>query len=83
VTIPPELEAQILRYYHVERWRIGSIARHLRVHPDTVTRVLAQTGLPRIGTPARPSGVDPREVPDPDREPPPHHGPRTRLSRWP
>jgi transposase len=59
VTIPPELEAQILRYYHVERWRIGTIARHLRVHPDTVTRVLAQAGLPRIGTPARPSGVDP------------------------
>jgi transposase len=59
VTIPPELEAQILRYYHVERWRIGTIARQLRVHPDTVTRVLAQAGLPRIGTPARPSGIDP------------------------
>jgi len=59
VTIPPELEAQILRYYHVERWRIGTIARQLRVHPDTVARVLAQAGLPRIGAPARPSGIDP------------------------
>jgi transposase len=59
VTISPELEAQILRYYHVERWRIGTIARQLRVHPDAVTRVLAQAGLPRIGAPARPSRIDP------------------------
>ena len=49
MTIPPEIEAQILRYYHVEKWRIGTIARQLRVHPETVARVLAQAGLPRIG----------------------------------
>src|SRR6201994_2408751 len=48
MTIPPEREAQILRYYHVEKWRIGTIAR-----------VLAQAGLPRIGTPRRPSKIDP------------------------
>jgi transposase len=59
VTISPELEAQILRYYHVERWRIGTIAKQLRLHPDTVARVLAQAGLPRIGAPARPSRIDP------------------------
>jgi transposase len=59
VTIPPDLEAQILRYYHVEQWRSGTIARQLRVHPDTVARVLAQAGLPRIGAPQRPSKVDP------------------------
>jgi hypothetical protein len=59
MTISPELEAQILRYYHVERWRIGTIARHLRVHPDTVARVLSQAGLPRIGALARPSAIDP------------------------
>jgi transposase len=59
VTIPPDLEAQILRYYHVEKWRSGTIARQLRVHPDTVARVLAQAGLPRIGAPQRPSKVDP------------------------
>jgi hypothetical protein len=28
MTIPPDLEAQILRYYHVEKWRIGTIARY-------------------------------------------------------
>jgi hypothetical protein len=59
VTIAPELEAQILRYHHVERWRRGTIAKQLRVHPDTVARVLAQAGLPRIGAPARPSRIDP------------------------
>jgi transposase len=59
MTIPPELEAQILRYYHVEKWRIGTIARQLRVHPETVARVLAQAGLPRIGAPRRASKIDP------------------------
>jgi transposase len=59
MTIPPELEAQILRYYHVEKWRIGTIARQLRVHSETVARVLAQAGLPRIGPPQRPLKIDP------------------------
>ena len=58
MTIPAELEAQILRYYHVEKWRIGTIARQLRVHPETVARVLAQAGLPRIGAAQRPSKID-------------------------
>ncbi|HEX4172819.1 MAG TPA: IS21 family transposase [Acetobacteraceae bacterium] len=59
MTITPDLEAQILRYYHVERWRIGTIARQLHVHHGTVARVLAQAGLPRIGPPARRSRVEP------------------------
>ena len=59
MTIPPELEAQILRYYHVEKWRVGTIARQLHVHYGTVTRVLAQAGLPRTSPPARRSQVDP------------------------
>src|SRR5215470_8633888 len=46
MTIPPDLEAQILRYHHVEKWRAGTIARQLRVHYDTVVRVLSQAGLP-------------------------------------
>src|SRR6516162_4010938 len=59
MTIPPELEAQILRYYHVEKWRVGTIARQLHVHHATVMRVLAQAGLPRTGAPARRSQVEP------------------------
>jgi transposase len=58
MTIPPDLEAQILRYYHVEKWRVGTIACQLRVHHGTVTRVLAQAGLPRLGSPVRPSQID-------------------------
>ncbi len=56
--IAPELEAQILRYYHAERWRVGTIARQLGVHTDTVHRVLAQAGVPRAARCARASRVD-------------------------
>ena len=59
MTISPDLEAQILRYYHVERWRPGTIARQLHLHHGTVARVLAQAGLPRMASPARPSRIDP------------------------
>jgi transposase len=59
VTIAPDIEAQILRYYHAERWRVGTIAKQLRVHRDTVARVLAQAGLPYIERPPRPSKIDP------------------------
>lgn len=59
MTIPPEIEAQILRYYHVEKWRIGTIARQLHVHHGTVMRVLAQSGMPRTGPPTRRSQIEP------------------------
>jgi transposase len=59
VTISPELEAQILRYHHVEKWRIGTIARQLQLHYDTVSRVLAQAGVPIVGQLARRSQLDP------------------------
>jgi transposase len=55
---PPDIEAQILRYYHVEKWTIGTIAAQLHIHHDVVQRVLAQAGLPRIGPPPRPSKID-------------------------
>ena len=29
MTIAQDLEAQILRYYHAEKWRVGTIARQL------------------------------------------------------
>ena len=57
MTISPELEAQILRYHHVEKWRPGTIARQLHVHYGTVARVLAQAGVPRIG-PTRLSAIE-------------------------
>ncbi|HSS64590.1 MAG TPA: IS21 family transposase, partial [Gammaproteobacteria bacterium] len=59
MAISPELEAQILRYFHVEKWRVGTIARQLGVHHGTVDRVLSQAGLPKAQRPHRPSRLDP------------------------
>ena len=54
----PDVEAQILRYHHAEKWTIGTIADQLHVHHSVVRRVLAQAGLPRLGSPARRSKID-------------------------
>ncbi len=59
MVIPPDCEAQILRYHHVEKWPIGTIARQLHVHHSVVRRVLAQAGLPRGGASPRPSRIEP------------------------
>jgi transposase len=59
MALSPEIEAQILRYYHAERWRIGTIATQLQVHRDSVARVLAQAGLPALEPVRRPSAIDP------------------------
>lgn len=59
MAIPPELEAQILRYYHVEKWRMGTIARQLHVHHGTVKRVLTHAGLTPNGPVLRGSRIDP------------------------
>lgn len=59
MTIPPELEAKILRYFHVEQWRVGTIARQLGIHHGTVDRVLSQAGLPKVERPHQPSLLDP------------------------
>ena len=57
MTMPPEFEVNVLRYYHVEKWRVGTIARQLHVHHGSVERVLRQAGLPRINS-ARASCID-------------------------
>ena len=59
MAIPPELEAKILRYFHVEKWKVGTIARQLGVHHGTVDRVLSQAGLPKVERPHRASLIDP------------------------
>jgi transposase len=55
---PPDIEAQIRRFYHAEKWTIGTIATQLHVHHSVVRRVLAQAGLPRLGPAARRSKID-------------------------
>jgi transposase len=57
--IAPETEAEILRLYHAEKWRIGTIATQLGVHHLTVRRVLAQAGLPAGTKFVRPSIAEP------------------------
>ena len=47
MAIDDELRAQILRYHFVEHWRVGTIARQLRVHHSTVERVLGEAGVQR------------------------------------
>jgi transposase len=59
VSISAELEAKILRYYHVEKWRVGTIARQLQVHHGTVQRVLRRAGVPAAQRTARASKADP------------------------
>lgn len=58
MTLSAELQASILRYYHVEKWRVGTIARQLRVHHTSVRRVLAQAGIPPPQALAMPSQID-------------------------
>jgi transposase len=58
MTKGPELEAEILRLYHVEKWKVGTIANHLGIHHSTVTRVITQEGKPQRRNP-RPCMIDP------------------------
>jgi transposase len=51
-------EAEILRLYHAEKWRVGTVATQLGVHHSTVRRVLAQAGLDAGRVSARPSMAD-------------------------
>lgn len=58
--IPHDVEARILRFYHVEKWRVGTIARHLGIHHSTVRRVLRAAGLrePKSRGNIRPKLID-------------------------
>jgi len=59
MTISADLEAKILRYYHVEHWRIGTIARQFSIHHSAVKRVLAQAGIPKAAVVPQRSILDP------------------------
>lgn len=56
--ISPENEALILRLYHGEKWRVGTIARQLGIHREVVYRVLRKVGV-EPETLQRPAMVDP------------------------
>ena len=42
-----EREAEILRHYYAEKWRVGTISKQLGVHKSVVRRVIAQESSPR------------------------------------
>ena len=46
-----EIEIEILRLYHVERWKPGTIGRQLGYHHNVIERVLRRDERPFI--PAR------------------------------
>ena len=47
MTISADTEAKILRYFHVEKWLVGTISNALGVHHTTIKRVLSKTGIPK------------------------------------
>jgi transposase len=56
--ISPETRAQIRRYFYAEHWKIGTIARELGVHPDTVRNAIEAERFRNL-RPPRPSLADP------------------------
>ena len=62
MTIPLDLAARIERLFTVEHWRVGTIARQLHVHRDTVRRVLREHGASPPDAPLRASLIDPYRV---------------------
>jgi len=54
-----ELRAHILRYHHVEKWRVGTISRQLGVHHSTIKRVLSATGVDKEAILVQKSIIDP------------------------
>ena len=59
MTITLDLAARIERLYSVEHWRVGTIARQLHVHRDTVRRVLREHGAAPAGIALRISLIEP------------------------
>lgn len=51
--------AEILRLYHAEKWKVGTIARQLHVHHGTVRRVLRRAGVTLPSGRLKPSITDP------------------------
>jgi transposase len=57
--ISADIEAEILRLHHAEKWPVGTIASQLQLHHSSVTRVIARAGLEPKAIKRRPSIIDP------------------------
>ena len=59
MVVSPDVEAQVLRLHHAEKWPVGTIAAQLGVHHDTVRRILAKSGVAASAGLGRPTKLDP------------------------
>lgn len=59
MAISEEIKSKILRYHHVEKWPVGTIARMLHVHHTTVKRVICHTVASKDEVLTRRSMIDP------------------------
>lgn len=57
--IAPELRSRIRRLFFAEHWKVGTIAKEVGVHHDTVRGAIECDRFLPIGAPLRPSGLDP------------------------
>jgi len=58
MAVSDEIKAKILRYFHVEKWRVGTISRQLNIHYTVVQRILLQSGSAEANSILRPSCLD-------------------------
>ena len=54
-----ELEAEVVRLYYAEHWKVGTIATQLALHPDVVRRVLGISKPSTAHRSPRPRLVEP------------------------
>ncbi len=57
--ISKEKEAEIIRLFHAEKWKVNTIATQLAIHHSTVHRVLAHAGIVSSNGKSRPCIADP------------------------
>jgi transposase len=50
MTVPKRIEADVRRLFFAEHWKRGTISTQLRIHPDTVERIVGPLG-PKASTP--------------------------------
>lgn len=56
MTMRIDIQAEVMRLFHAERWKIGTIAAQLGLHHSAVRRVLQRNGI-RLPPPKRPTKI--------------------------
>ncbi len=60
MSLPPETEAEILRLFLAEGWKVGTLARQFRVHRDVIELILSQhEALSASSSASRATMIDP------------------------